>query len=361
MRTMKLASEKSFNRGICLVKNVKNNPIKYPFAVNYKKFVFACGKGILSAKHLMIMDIIGTSLIHAAYGNKSFSDRIPLPSEIKVKKISGIYMSQKLLEYISKKLSPNDNGIIPESWYSDDGRLYIIDKEKQRIKKPRTIILNDGALRRQLTCLHKYSSLEIMKMIKQTSELVLWMNFPIRYYNGKKYKTFPFNNYGFQSNLFTLKEIKVSKISKDDHVLEREYVIQLDTILGYVFTQNAASCYVDFLPDRFYDLSEYAQLFYRLFILTYYPSRKNGKSPYNPVSLSCIEKRLVLRSKNKTMNRNVVKRILKELEDNNFINNPKEMKLFGGDYIYSFKKNDWKDISVKNGSIKDDLNTHDHI
>lgn len=342
---MKLIAEKSFCRGVAPVLNVKNNPVQYPLAVKHKKFLFACGNGILGARNLMILDVIGTELIHRVYGNKSFSDRIPLYKEPQVKKMSGLCMSQPLLEFMAKKLSPANNGIIPESWYSDDGKLYEIDKEKWKIKKAPVITLNDGILRRELSCLRKYTSLEIQEMIKQTSEVILWMNFPVRYYNGKRYKTFPFNNYRLPSKLFTLKEIRITKISKDKHILEREYVIQLNTILGYMYSQNLSSSWLEFLPDRFYSMSEYAQFFYRLFILTYYPSKKNGKSPHNPISLSCISDRLVLRSKNKTMNKTVVRRILKELTENNFISNPREKKEFGGDYFYSWQKNDWKSIA----------------
>jgi len=352
---MKLIAEKSLCRGISPVINVKNNPIKYPLVVRHNKFTFACGKGMLNSRHLMLMDVIGTSLLHRLQGNKSFSDRISLPSEPQVKKMSGLYISKRLLEFMSKNLSPINNGIIPPSWYSDDGRLYEIDKDFSRIKRPQVITLNDGFLRKELIFLRKYSSLEINKIIKETAELVLWMSFPVRYFSGKKYRILPFNNYNLPSRLFTLQEIRVTKISKDNHILEREYVIQLDTILGYFYVQNLSSSYFDFLPDSFYNLSNYSQLFYRLFVLTYYPSKKNGKSPYNPVSLSCIQNRLVLRSKNKTMSRKVVKRILKQLEENNFISDPREKKVFGGDYIYSFKKNDWKSISNGEDYFKTDV------
>ena len=121
-----------------------------------------------------------------------------------------------------------------------------------------------------------------------------------------------------------------------------------------MYAQNISSSYIEFLPDRFYSLSENAQFFYRFFILTYYSNKKNGKAPYNPVTFSDICERLVLRSKNKTMNRNTIKKALKELAENNFISNPREKKVFGGDYIYSFKKNDWKTINGEEETFETD-------
>jgi predicted transcriptional regulator len=55
------------------------------------------------------------------------------------------------------------------------------------------------------------------------------------------------------------------------------------------------------------------------------------------------------------MNRTVVKRILKELAEKNFINNPREKKEFGGDYIYTWKKNDWKTINGEEEHFKADV------
>lgn len=353
---MKLIAEKSICRGVSPVINVKNNPIKYPLVVKYKKFAFACGQGTFDSRHLMIMDILGTVLIHSLHKNKSFSDRIPLPSEPQVKRVSGHCISKKLLEFMQKKLSPIHNGIIPATWYSDEGRLYEIDKNNERIKKPLEITINDRILRDHIPFLKKYSSLEIENIIKDTNKLVFKMSFPVRYFNGKTYKTFHFNNYNIPSALFTLKEIKAAKMSKDNHILAREYAILFNTVLGHFFVQNIFSSYVDFLPYSFYKLSNYAQLFYRLFILTYYPNKKNGKCPNNPISLSHIENRLVLRSKNKTMTRNVVKRILKELKENNFISDPREKKIFGGDFVYSFVKNDWNTIRDKEISFETAVN-----
>lgn len=351
---MKLASEKSFNRGICPVMNIKGKKVKYPFVVKHKSLRFRCDKGILGPKQMMIMDIIGTKLIHYIYGNDSFSDRIPTPKDILVRKMSAKCMSYKLLKYVTGNLSPIFEGRIPESWYSKEERLYEIDKANPRIKNALMVVLNDGVLRKELPFLRKYSSVQIQEMIRQTSECVLWMNYPIQFFNGKQYQSFPFNNYGIPSRLFTLLEIKVTKLSKDKHVLEREYIIHLNTILGYMFMQNMSSSHMDLLPGKFYEMSDYAQLFYRIFILTYFPNKKSGKSPKNPVSLDEIRKRLALKTRDTYMIRKVINRILKELEANNFIREPLETKIYGK-YMYSYTRNTWKEITNEELSSESDL------
>jgi hypothetical protein len=342
---MKLASEKIFNRGVCPVMNIKGKTVDYPFIVQHKTFKFCSNGGILGPKQMMIMDIIGTTLIHEKYGNQAYSDRIPTPKDRRVQKFSGLYMSQKLLKYVDEHLSPSHQGIIPEAWYGKEGRLHGIDKEHSRIKNALYVTLNDGIMRKELPFMRKYSSVQIRDLIVKTSECVLHMNYPIRFFNGNAYQTFLFDNYNRESKLFTLNSEKISKKSKDNHILEREYIIQLNTTLGYMFMQNMISCYMDLLPGKFYEMSDYAQLFYRLFILSYFPNTKSGKTPKNPVSLSEIRKRLVLKTRDTYMVRKTVKRILTELKDYKFISESNEEKAFGGDYLYSYKKNTWKDIT----------------
>ena len=84
---MKLAAEKSLNRGICPVMNIKGKTVTYPFTLQYNYFSFACAQGILGAKQMMVMDIIGTHLIHCLHKNFSFSGRIPQPKEKRVKEM----------------------------------------------------------------------------------------------------------------------------------------------------------------------------------------------------------------------------------------------------------------------------------
>jgi len=351
---MKLASEKSFNRSVCPVMNIKGKTVTYPFQLKYNNFHFESGRGILGPKQMMIMDIIGTKLIHLHYGDQSFSDRIPTDNEKRIKQDSGKYMSAKLLKYVMENLTPQHKGIIPEGWYSTDEILSHIDKKYCRIKKPFTIVLNDGNLRKELPFLKKYSSKQIAEMIIQTSECILWLNYPISFHTGKKYEQFPFNNFGLNSQLFTLVGINQSKVSENGNVLEREYEIRLDTILGYAFMQNMLSCYMDLLPGKFYELSDYAQLYYRLFILSYYPIKKTGKIPKNPITIDEIRKRLVLKTKDTYTVRQVIRRILKELASKHFIKDFTE-EMLEGKYVYRYTRNSWKEITGEESTSETDL------
>lgn len=351
---IKLASEKSFNRSICPVMNIKGKTVTYPFILKYGNFQLQLGKGVLGAKQMMIMDIIGTKLIHQFHGDQNFSGRIPLDNEKLVKELSGKYMSAKLLAYVTSHLSPLNEGKIPEGWYDEDGKLDVIDSEHPRIKKPATVILNDGQLRRELPFLRKYSSKQIQQMIVQTSECFLWMNYSICFHNGKKYEFFPVNNIPFTSRLFSLEEPKETKKSKSKKVLEREYRIRLDTILGYMFMQNMISSNMDLLPGKFYEMSDYAQLYYRIFILTYFKNKKTRKTPKIPLSIDEIRQRLVLETKDTSMVRKVIKRILTELTDYHFIKGFTE-EILDRKYVYRYEKSTWKEISEKEGSSETHL------
>jgi len=230
-----------------------------------------------------------------------------------------------------------------------------IDKAFGKIKNPLTIILNDGNLRKELPFLRKYSSRQIRDMIIQTSQCALWMNYPICFHTGKQYQLFPFGNFGYNSRLFTLEKINDSKVSKINNVLEREYRIRFDTILGYMFMQNMTSCYMDLLPGKFYEMSDYAQLYYRLFILSYFPNKKTGRTPKNPIFIDEIRRRLVLKTKDTYGVRQIVKRILDELVQHKFIKDYAEEKL-DMKYVYRYTRNFWKEITGEEKESETDLN-----
>ena len=355
---IKLASDKSFNRGICPLMNIKGKTMEYPFELKYNNFHLRCAEGIMGPKQMMIMDIIGTKLIHRLHRNLSFSDRIPTANEKIVKVVSGQYMSSKLLKFMNEHLPQPNKGVIPETWYSDDGRLSDIDGKHARIKKPQTIVLNDGELRKELPFLRKYSSRQIGEMIIQTRNCVLWMNYPICFHTGKRYEVLPFNTRGFKSMFFNLQSIHNSKVSKNNKILEREYTIGFDTILGYAFMQNMTSSYMDLLPGKFYELSDYAQLYYRLFILSYFPNKSTGKIPKNPLSLDEIRQRLVLKTKDTYMIREIIKGILGQLKSEKFIKDFSEEKI-DRKYHYRYTRNTWKEITGEENPSDSDLDIVD--
>lgn len=354
---IKLASDKSFNRGICPMMNIKGKKMQFPFNLQYNNFHLQAGECVMGPKQMMIMDIIGTQLIHMIHKNQDFSGRIPTNNDKFVKQLSSQFISNKLLKHVMANRSKD--GVIPTS-FSEDERLYDVDKNHGRINKIKTIILNDGQLRRELPFLRKYSSKQIMEMIKQTYQCVLWMNYPICYYSGKRYELFPYNNIGFPSHLFTLKGIRASKVSHESQkspkarILEREYLIEFNSILGYAFMQNMFSSYIDFLPGKFYEMSDYAQLYYRIFILSYYPNKGTGRTPKNPLSLDEIKQRLILKTKDTFMLRKVVTRILEELKANRFIKDYSEVKI-DRKYHYHYTRNTWKEINGEENPSETDL------
>jgi hypothetical protein len=210
------------------------------------------------------------------------------------------------------------------------------------------LAVDDGLLRKELPFLRKYSSCQIRDMIVQASECSLVMNYPVRFFDGKEYKTFPFSNNLYPSKLFTIQEILETKMSKNHHVLERTYHIKFDTLLGYMFMQNVLSGHTDLLPGSFYEMSDYSQLFYRLFIRPYYNQVKN------PISIDEVRRRLVLKTKDTYMVRKVINRILNELVLHNFISSPCEEKV-DGQYMYRYTRNSWEEMNSQAESSETDL------
>jgi len=338
---MKLAAEKNLNKFAFPLFSIKGRQIVNPCRVSYNTFGFSCEQGEFGPKNWMIMDILGTYIIHRVYnvrkGKVEFIHKIPTLKNPRVQQKSSLGISYKLLQFLVKGMRPTTEGIIPEAYYSDDANLRDIDPNWLRIKKVQTINFTDGYLKEQIPFLEKYSSRQIGEMIQKTSECVVRMNLPVRFFDGKNYQNFAFNNYHLPCRLFTLSQVKNIRVSSDGHILEREYSIKLDTFLGYFYAQNCISCYVDLLPDKFYLMSDYAQLFYRMLVLPYFNNVKN------PIGIEEIRNRLVLKTKDTYMVRQVVKRVLDELEGNSFIKEPKEDRL-NREYSYSYTKNPWKDV-----------------
>lgn len=339
---MKLAAEKNLNKFAFPLFSIKGRKIVNPCSVSYSTFGFQLDKGEFGPKNWMVMDILGTYVIHKAYnfrnGKVEFVHKIPTQNDPRVRQLSRLKISYKLLKYFWGRMNSTMEGIIPDAYYNENVNLHGIDSSNPRMKKPQTITFTDSYLKEQIPFLKIYSSNQIAEMIKKTSECVIRMNLPIRLFDGSGYQNFPFNNYKFPCKFFTLSQVNNSKVSSDGHILEREYSITLDTFLGYFYLQNCISCYVDLLPDKFYLMSDYAQLFYRMLVLPYFNNVKN------PIGIEEIRSRLVLKTKDTYMVRQVVKRILHELESNSFIKEPKEERL-NGKYSYAYTKNPWKEIN----------------
>ena len=341
---MKLASERNLNKNIFPVMSLKGKEIQYPFDRRYKYNAMRCVEGKLGPKNLMIMDILATYLIHSYVksiqghqdGYVDYGVRIPTQNNMHIKDISHRYISHKILKYMLETLAYYKEDRIPSFLYSDNGLPEHVDKTWGRIKKPQRIRVRDSYLKGELSFLKGYSSKEINELIEGTGNCVLQMTYPVRYFDGRNYQNIPTLNSSIPSRFFRLLSVNITKCSKDGHALEREYDIMFDSILGYLFVQNCLSCYTDLIPDHFYSMSDYAQLFYRILILPYFAKAKN------PITLNEIRYRLDFKTKDTYMVRRVVKRILDELEANQFIKEPKELHPYGK-YLYSYIRNPWKD------------------
>jgi hypothetical protein len=340
---MKLASEKNLNKFAFPIFPIRGRTIEHPYLVDSNFGGFALDQGIFGPRNMMVLDILGTFVIHTAYNKAKgaevdFAKRIPTQKDDRVMGRSSDYMSYRLLQYLAKHFQRSSaDGIVPRSYYSDENNLSRVDAANKRAKKVVTITFTDFYLKKQLSFLKRHSSEEIYMMIKETSEAKMRMNYPVRYYDGNKYWNFPFHNYNDNSScsFFTLLNVSNSSVSKDGRILDRKYEITFNTFLGYFFVQNCISCYTDLVPDKFYLMSDYAQLFYRHLILPYYGTVKN------PISVEEIRKRLVFKTPDTYMVRKTIQRILEELESNSFIKDPKQEKL-NGEYVVFYTKTPWR-------------------
>jgi hypothetical protein len=340
---MKLAAEKNLNRHSFPVIATKGKPLCHNQVFKQGNSQFLCEAGTYGPKQMMVLDLLATHIIHGTYNlpgkpEIDFADRIPTSNDKRVQNKSRLCMTKTLISHLVDHiyLYPEQKDIIPEHYYQD-ARLASIDGEYGRMKKIQTIWINDRELKKKLPIFKQYSSNEIYEMIKRTAECKIRMNYPIRCFDNGAFINIENKIFRIPSSFFRLIEVKNLKLSADNHILEREYEIRFDTILGYLFIQNAISCYTDLLPLKFYNLTDYAQLFYRLLILPYYKQVKN------PIGLKEIKNRLVLKTYDTYMVRQTIKRILDELEANSFIKEPKEIKQ-NGEYFYGYVKTAWKEI-----------------
>lgn len=340
-RVIALAAERHLNKNIFPVMSVKGKEIGYPFTKTYKDRKMRCTAGKFGPKNMMIMDILGTAMIHGIMnlGNDepiSFTARIPTEDNMKIKHYSHAFISHKILSYVTYYLREYRDGCIPSYLYEENSLPDSVDRTYGRIKRAQSFTVTDSFLKEQLPFLRRYSSKELCELFTSTGECAIEMVYPIRYFDGKKYQNYLFNNIRYPTTFYRLLNVKAFKTSKDGHVLSREYEFMFDTFLGYYFVQNCISCYTDLIPDKFYSLSDYAQLLYRLMILPYY-----GKVKI-PLTLEDIRYCLDFKTKDTYMVRKVVRRLLEELEAHHFISEPKEINPYGY-YMYTFVRSTWKE------------------
>lgn len=350
--TIKVASEKWFNRNIFPVKSIKGKQLsEEPFLNDKNNPKFECIGGSFDEKEMMLMDVFATCLIHDTYNRRDyqepdFSKMIPKMYNPKVQKISGMFISKAMLDVFKKFYHNYETDIIPYGFFDSNCNFFNSKKEMgKRFKIPRSLNFSDVFLKSKFPFLKKFSSKQIRDLIQNASSCRFKMIYPIRYHTGKEYKNFEFNNFNYSSRLFRVVACEPLKISKNDKILQRRYEIRFDTILGYFFAQNVLSCYIDLLPAHFYEMSPYTQLLYRLLIRPYYKKAKN------PMSLEDIKARLILKSEN-YMCRKTIEKILNKLESNHFISKVDGDKNFEfyeeKIYKYRYVRNEWKTIIQHN-------------
>lgn len=333
------AAEKNLNKFAFPVFSIKGRPVNYPCSYKYNDYTFSCEQGRLGPGNWMMMDLLGTIMIQnmsKQTGTLDFTRKIPTQRDYHVKVRSEHHISMRRLEDLVQHVNESGSDLI-----APDFCMQSLEDEINcdRIRAVVEFAFSDSVLMKKIPYLNKYSSKEFHDLLVETSELRLSMRYPTRYYDIEKkdYSNFDFNTYSNPSRLFRITDITNSKVSKDNHILRRTYFLRFDTILGYLFVQNCMSSYMDLLPTKFYDMSDYAQLFYRILILPWY----NGVN--SRLNIEQIRSRLALKTKDRHMLRKVIKRILEELKRQTFIKDFKEEKV-NGTYLYSYFKTPWKEI-----------------
>lgn len=335
---MHLVSEKNLNKFAYPVFPIKGRNIAHPYTAGEGKFI--CTAGYMKPENWMIMDIFGTCLIQHIYktpGDKiNFGKKIPTMAKPEVHKMSQSGLNKEMLHRMREASLQTKDGLIDLEYYNSLP-IRTCESSGFQIRPIMDISITDAYLKKHLHFLKKYSSSKLHDIIQDTYNCKVEMRYPIRYYDREEYCDIEFNNFGHPSSFFTF-NVHNSKISSDGNILERQYHIKFKTYLGYFFTQNAVgSLWTDLIPDKFYGMSDYAQLYYRLLILPFYGKVKN------PIRMDEIRQRLDLKTTDTSMLRKTIKRILDELEAESFIRNPQEIVKYGP-YMYGYEKTPWKEI-----------------
>ena len=338
----KLAAEKNLNKYLFPIFSIKGRPVNYPVKVKYVDREVFCTQGMFDAKSWMMMDILGTYIIQRLYNRNEdkakveFRHKIPTQSDSRVKRNSGTCISYKLLKHVIPLMIGVRNEI-PN--YLPEPRAFSkqIDGVHDRIKKIMCVPISDSFIKRQAPIMKDYSSAQIYQLLKKIEDFKLHMNYSIHYWDGKNYQNLPFSTYKYPYSFFHLTDVKNVRIASNGNILERAYFICFDTILGHYFVQNCISCYVDLLPEKFYEMTDTAQLLYRMLILPYFGGKKI------PLHLNEIRKRLILKTPDTYMVRKLIRRAFDELASYGFIKSPREEKEYG-EYLYYFEKCSWEEI-----------------
>lgn len=106
----------------------------------------------------------------------------------------------------------------------------------------------------------KMNSTEILTLLLETARVEFKLTFPVRLKStGAKENTHRMN---FYSRFFEIGHEDLS-VKSDGKVLTRRYTVVFNTLLGELFVNNLLAKYNDPIDNRFYQLPDSAQIFYR--------------------------------------------------------------------------------------------------
>lgn len=337
---MKLVTEKNLNKYAYPVFPIKGRSIELPYRVNPDVDIFNCVEGYMKPSNWLVMDILATYVIQYIYYYKAknvpidFKNKIPTSRD----KIAHRCSCAKMDKFIISELIEQSK--ISTTGHLDEGGAYQRVMTRHGVSQVRpipNIMFTDRELKKHISFLRKYSSQQLCDMFINAAACKVGMRYPVLISESGRYMKIQYNNFNCPCSFFTISKIDDSNISKDGHVLERRYEIKFDTYLGYFFIQNVLSCYVDLLPYSFYKMSDYAQLYYRFMVLTYFNNIKDR------IRIDEIQRRLLLKTHDIHMLRTLIKGILKKLEAHSFIKDVKEEFQYDT-YWYAHHKTPWKDL-----------------
>jgi len=337
---MILVTEKNLNKYAYPVFSAKGREIETPFKITDRSHVFVCDEGRMKPTNWIVMDILATYVVHYIYRKPGdpidFHKKKQRATDRVVYDTSRMGTHEHALDSLIRESQDKKTGLIDDNEYA-----YIMENNYyDRLCPPRNIpqiTVTDGELKKQAPFLKEYTSLDIYNMFKGTADCKVGMRYPVRFLDMESTKNMEYCNYDYPCSFFTISNVEYSKMSKDDHVLERRYTIRFNTYLGYFFIHNVLSAYTDWLPENFYRLSDTAQLYYRRCVIPFYNGVKST------MTMEEVQSRLQLTTRDTHGLRKVIRRCMSELEAATYIKEPKEEFLYGH-YCYTAHKTPWAQL-----------------
>ena len=289
-------------------------------------------RGYWGRKNYMLMDILG-----AFFLLKQGDGRHPEISAPLFRDLESIGMREDdLNECADQRVITSKINMITESDISS-------------IRKYPYWVRFDDKYFRQFTGLN-LSSNKIFRLILDTSRVEFKLTFPVRLEKNGKKKTQHWYPMNFFSRFFEFGYFDKDQRS-DGFVVNREYYVIFNTILGELFVSNLTSHNFDYLDNSFYKLPDLAQVFYKTQILHHTLNKME-------LYLENFAIRLNLKMSNRTMLRQTIENnILNPLCKSGFIKSYRRERnaLRGEKYIMFLKpKKKPKDLSTVFTSHSDD-------